>query len=132
MDADPSQPGVGPVLVIDDDESIRDFLTTALTDEGYAVLTAANGQAALDLLADVSPGLILLDMRMPVMDGWEFARLYRQRPGPHAPLVVMTAARDAIDRASQIEADGLLAKPFDLDDLLAVVARFTGVGRPSG
>jgi two-component system chemotaxis response regulator CheY len=130
MEGDPP-PGAGPVLVIDDDESIRDFLTTALTDEGYVVLTAANGRAALDILADVAPGLILLDMRMPVMNGWEFAGLYRQQPGPHAALVVMTAARDAIDRASQIEADGLLAKPFDLDELFAVVASFVRISHRS-
>jgi CheY-like chemotaxis protein len=113
------------VLVVDDDAAIRDTVADALLDEGYQVLTAANGRAALEVVARTVPRLILLDMRMPIMDGWEFARAYRELPGPHAPIVVITAARDAGDRAAQIEADDYLAKPFDLDDLLAVVSRLT-------
>jgi CheY-like chemotaxis protein len=63
-------------------------------------------------------------MRMPVMNGWEFSRAYHATPAPHAPIIVVTAARDAADRASQIQAEGYLAKPFDLDDLLTLVGRF--------
>jgi CheY-like chemotaxis protein len=62
---------------------------------------------------------------MPVMDGWEFARRYRARPEPHAPIVVLTAARDAADRAAEIQADGHLGKPFDVDDLLTLVSHHT-------
>jgi CheY-like chemotaxis protein len=118
----------GSVLVVDDDDSIREFVSVALTDEGYDVLTAADGAEALETVRRRMPGVILLDMRMPVMDGWEFSRAYRASPEPHAPIVVVTAARDVEDRARQIEADGYLAKPFDLDDLLAIVKRFTGHG----
>jgi CheY-like chemotaxis protein len=128
MSAAHPQPGES-LLIVDDDETIRDFLSMALSDEGYQVLTAANGRAALEVVARTAPRLILLDMRMPIMDGWEFARAYRELPGPHAPIVVITAARDAGDRAAQIEADDYLAKPFDLDDLLATVSRHTR--RPS-
>lgn len=117
---------VRPVLVVDDDDSIREFVSVALTDEGYEVLTAEDGAAALETVQRRQPGVILLDMRMPVMDGWEFARAYRAFPDPHVPIVVVTAARDAADRAAQIQADGYLAKPFDLDDLLAIVERFVG------
>ncbi len=112
------------VLVVDDDEGIREMLTMALSDEGYEVETAPHGAAALDLLRECQPGLILLDMRMPIMDGWEFARAYRSRPGHQAPIVVVTAARDASDRAQQVQADGYLAKPFSLDELFEVVGRF--------
>ncbi len=115
---------LGQVLVIDDDEGIREMLEMALADEGYRVESAPNGAAGLELAARARPDLILLDMRMPIMDGWEFARAYRTRPGPHAPIVVVTAARDASDRAEQILADGYLAKPFSLDDLINVVGRF--------
>jgi two-component system, chemotaxis family, chemotaxis protein CheY len=115
----------GPILVVDDDEGIREFVQTVLSDEGYEVRTAWHGAAALELLDHVSPSVILLDMRMPVMDGWEFARQYRERPGPHAPIVVVTAARDAIARAAQIAADGVLPKPFRLQQLLDVVDRFS-------
>jgi CheY-like chemotaxis protein len=75
------------------------------------------GQEAFDL--------ILLDMRMPVMDGWTFASAYRAAMGPHVPIVVLSAARDAAERAAQIHAEGFLGKPFDLDDLLSMVAQYT-------
>jgi two-component system, chemotaxis family, chemotaxis protein CheY len=113
--------GTRPILLVDDDNGIREFVNLALSDEGYAVMTASHGAAALALIADHPPALILLDMRMPVMDGWEFARVYRQRPGPHAPIIVVTAARESAERASQIEADGVLSKPFRLAELLAAV-----------
>ena len=111
----------GPILVVDDDEGIREFVSLVLADEGYEVVTAPHGAAALEFVARRVPAVILLDMRMPVMDGWQFAQAYRQRPGPHAPIIVVTAARDAGERAAEIGAEGVLAKPFRLADLLAVV-----------
>jgi two-component system response regulator MprA len=114
------------ILVIDDDESIRDFVHTALADAGYDVVEAADGATALDLVGTSQPDVILLDMLMPRMDGWEFARLYHETPGPHAPIVVVTAARDAAARASQINATTSLAKPFRLDALFACIAQVTG------
>jgi CheY-like chemotaxis protein len=114
----------GTVLVVDDDESIREFVSVALSDEGYDVVTAADGASALETVGRERPGVILLDMRMPIMDGWEFSRAYHAMPEPHAPIIVVTAARDAEERASQIQAEGYLAKPFDLDDLLAMVGRY--------
>jgi CheY-like chemotaxis protein len=113
------------VLVVDDDAGIRDLLDLALTDAGYAVALAADGAAALALVDAMAPDVILLDMRMPVLDGWAFAEAYRQRPGRRAPIVAMTAARDAPDHTAQIAATGYLAKPFDLADLLACVARYS-------
>jgi CheY-like chemotaxis protein len=111
------------ILVVDDDASIRDFIEMALTDEGYQVALATNGLEALDQLAADPPSLILLDMAMPVMDGWAFAEAYRARPGPHAPIVVVTAAHEAAERAAQVRADDYIAKPFDLDRLLEMVER---------
>src|SRR6266581_4450859 len=115
----------GHVLVVDDEQDIREFLALALENKGYRVTTADNGAAALDEAAREPVDLVLLDMRMPVMDGWAFAQAYRRQPGPHAPIVVVTAADDAAARAAQIEAEDYLAKPFDLDDLLNMVARHT-------
>ena len=115
------------VLVVDDDAGIRDLLDLALADAGYAVALAADGAAALAMVDAVAPDVILLDMRMPVLDGWAFAEAYRRRPGRRAPIVAMTAARDAPGSAAQIAATGYLAKPFDLAELLACVARY----RPS-
>lgn len=115
-----------PVLVVDDDDGITQFVKWVLKDEGYEVATAANGVSALDRARVHPPAVILLDMRMPVMDGWEFAREYRRvNGGASAPIVVMTAAGDAEARAAQIGADAVLAKPFDVDELLRVVASLT-------
>ena len=114
------------ILLVDDDESIRQFIHMALSDDGYEVATACDGAAALELIPTWSPSLILLDMRMPGLDGWAFSERYRKTPKPHVPVVVLTAARDAAESASQIEADGFLAKPFDLADLIRIVGRFVG------
>lgn len=110
------------VLVVDDDVEIREMLRIALTEEGYPVLVASDGAAALALVEQHRPGVILLDMRMPVMDGWAFARAYAARPGPHAPILVMTAAVDAGRWAREIGASAAIAKPFDLNHLLDAVA----------
>ena len=112
------------VLVVDDDESIRDLVEMALSAEGHQVMTAPDGAAALEAIAVSPPDVILLDMKMPVMDGWAFARAYREAPGPHAPIVVVTAAQDAASRAAEVAADGHLPKPFDLDELFRVVAEY--------
>jgi CheY-like chemotaxis protein len=112
-----------PVLVVEDDQALRDVIEWTLADAGYAVTAAENGAVALRVVQDTAPRAILLDMRMPVMDGWTFARVYRELPGPHAPLIVLTAARDAAEWASQIEAAGYVAKPFDLDELLQTLKR---------
>ena len=116
------------VLVVDDDEGIRELVVTALAEEGYAVRSASDGEEALAVLEQYEPQLILLDMRMPVMDGWQFAKTYRERPGPHAPIVICTAALDVKRDASEIGADGFLGKPFQLDELLDLVESHT---RPS-
>jgi CheY-like chemotaxis protein len=113
------------ILVVDDDEGILGFVTEALAEEGYEVLAARDGAEALEQASREPPDLILLDMRMPVMDGWQFTAAYRSRPGPHAPIIVMTAARDAPGIANEIHAQGCLPKPFTLTDLLDVAARFT-------
>jgi CheY-like chemotaxis protein len=97
-------------------------VAAVLRDAGYSVDAAENGAAALEQAERNPPCAILLDMRMPIMDGWEFAAQYRQRSEPAAPIIVMTAAHDAQIRAAQVNAVGVLAKPFDLEDLLAVVA----------
>jgi urea transport system substrate-binding protein len=110
-------------LVVDDDHDIGEMVRLALTDEGYEVVLAENGSEALNASLDDLVDIILLDMRMPIMDGWAFAEQYRSRPGPKAPVIVVTAARDAAARAAEIDADGYLPKPFSLDELLALIQR---------
>jgi len=113
-----------PILVVDDDEAILHSVEVILVDDGYPVVLASNGQEALALLEDHRPRLVLLDMKMPVMDGWAFAAAYRGRPGPLAPIIVMTAGRDSGQRAAEIAAEGYIAKPFDIDDLIGLVRRY--------
>jgi CheY-like chemotaxis protein len=110
------------VLVVDDDEDVSVSIVELLGLRGYHVEVASNGQEALDRLAAGLPGVILLDMKMPVMNGWEFARIFRQRHDHLAPIIVVTAAADAQKRAAEIGADAWLAKPFESDDLYAQVA----------
>ncbi len=114
--------------MVDDDLDIAELVRLALTDEGFDVVTATNGAAALDVAHESPPDLVLLDMRMPIMDGWTFARRYRAEPPPRAPIVVMTAARDAAERAAEIDADGFLSKPFSLDELFGVIDQHVGGG----
>jgi len=109
------------ILVVDDDDNIRQIVQLCLSDEGYRVRDAPNGEAALEMLGNFDPELILLDLRMPVMNGWEFARRYRTRPGPHAPIVAFVAALNAKEECAGLETVAILSKPFDLDDLLAAV-----------
>ena len=113
------------VLVVDDDTSILDTVSAILTGEGYDVVSATSGEEALDAVTRKRPSVILLDMRMPVMDGWAVARALRSQ-GISVPIVVMTAAESAKRWADEVGAEGYLAKPFGLDELLTIVQRFRG------
>lgn len=112
------------ILVVDDDESIRDMVASVLRSAGYSVRAAADGESALAALEAEPPALILLDMRMPRVDGREFARRVRER-GAAPPIVVMSAVRDARAAAAEIGAQAYMAKPFEIDELLSHVARYT-------
>jgi CheY-like chemotaxis protein len=120
-----------PILVVDDDPSIRDTVRAILEMEGYPVRSAEDGAQALLAVEDQRPSLVLLDMRMPVLDGWGFARAIKER-GLKLPILVMTAAQDARRWAQEIGADGYLAKPFDLLDLLRAVERLGGAPQLQG
>ena len=113
----------GAILVVDDDPSILATVQEILALEGYPVTTAVNGAEALRSIEQARPALVLLDMRMPVLDGWGFADALKAR-GLAVPVLVMTAAQDARRWAAEIAAAGYIAKPFGLLDLLRAVARF--------
>jgi two-component system OmpR family response regulator len=117
------------VLVVDDHPGIRDLVRDVLTAAGYGVRAAADGAAALRLATAAPPAVILLDVQMPGLDGPAFVAAYRRAPGPHAPVVVMTAA-DAPGWAARLRAAGHLGKPFGVDPLLAAVRRFGGRPAP--
>ncbi|HET7823953.1 MAG TPA: response regulator [Anaeromyxobacter sp.] len=124
--------GPPAVLVVEDDPDLVALLEMVLVESGRRVRTAHEGRAALARVGEEMPGLILLDMRMPGMNGWEFAREFRARHGHGCPIVVVTAAENARRRAEEIGADGWLSKPFDLDEVLAMVARFLGPAGAEG
>ena len=108
------------VLIIDDDEGVRTVMATALEDDGWTVTTAENGRSALEALGRTRPEAIILDLRMPVMDGLAFARRYREFPAPRAPLILVSAT---VSRAAIAETGAVtgLRKPVDLDVLLDTV-----------
>jgi two-component system chemotaxis response regulator CheY len=111
------------VLVVDDDDAIRLLVIETLRFEGFPVAEAAHGAAAVAAIEAAPPAVVLLDMRMPVLDGWGVARWLRERGGG-VPVVVMTAASDAGRWAEEIAAEGVLSKPFDVDDLVQIVGRY--------
>ncbi len=119
-------PGPRSILIVEDDPDLLALMEMILSESGRRVRTAPEGRAALARVAEEMPGLILLDMRMPGMNGWDFARELRARHRSACPIVVVTAAENARRRAEEIGADGWLAKPFDLDEVLAMVDRFLG------
>ncbi|HET7521634.1 MAG TPA: response regulator [Candidatus Limnocylindria bacterium] len=113
-----------PVLVVDDDPAIRNAVRDLLEEQGIPVETATDGQDAMAKVTQRRPRLVLLDMRMPVMDGWGFAAALREA-GIAAPVVVMTAAADARRWAEEIGAIGVVPKPFGIDELIGAVQRYS-------
>jgi DNA-binding response OmpR family regulator len=113
------------VLFVDDDPDLRETVHMMLDLAGYEVRCVQNGQEALAAVAEKMPGVVLLDMLMPIMNGWQCATELRARFGQDVPIVVVTAAEHAHARAAQIGgvAD-VLQKPFDMDDLLDIVGRY--------
>jgi DNA-binding response OmpR family regulator len=117
------------VLVVDDDVSIQGFLVDALADEGYEVRTATNGQAALAILYEWRPDLILLDLMMPEMDGWQFRA--RQLTLPEAaaiPVIVLSAMRDPTPKVQGLTPSRVFVKPFDLEELLSTIEELSATG----
>ena len=111
------------VLIVDDEPNIRGFLRLALEDEGYRVETATNGQEALDRVRRSPPDAVLLDLMMPVVDGWSFLAARRTLSAEcRCPVLVMSAV-GGWNMARELGASGFLAKPFDVDVLIAALAK---------
>jgi DNA-binding response OmpR family regulator len=123
----------GYILVVDDDQSICDLVDQTLTDEGYTVRCVGTVGDALDVARERQPGLILLDLSLPDQRGEAFIRAYRQLSPRTAPIIVFSALGDAEHLAAQLATDGVLPKPFDLQDLIDTVqAALAAEGRPDG
>jgi len=115
------------VLVVDDESDIREAVTELLAEEGYQVLNAGDGAEALKKARAFHPNVVLLDLMMPGMNGWEFCAARKSDPDISAiPVIVISA----LGRVSGLDAAAFLQKPFELDDLVSAVRQYAG-GRRS-
>lgn len=118
------------ILVVDDDPQISGLLRRGLAYEGYAVETASDGMSALAMASESPPDLVILDVLMPGLDGFEVAR--RLRRSSRVPILMLTARGTVADKVSGLDAgaDDYLVKPFDFDELLARVRALLRRGEP--
>jgi CheY-like chemotaxis protein len=112
------------VLIVDDDTALRQLTASVLSCNGYRVLEARHGREGIDRLVTDTPDLVVLDLNMPVMDGWEFrAQQLRLENGQLAaiPVLVVTGADGADGHAAVLKPAGLIKKPFDPEHLLDAI-----------
>lgn len=113
----------GGVLVVDDDLDIRAVVSELLADEGYQVKTAGNGRDALATLSSWQPDVILLDLMMPIMDGWTFLTTRQSsRELRRIPVIVMSASHSLAREGERLAVADVVAKPFEIDTVLSKVA----------
>jgi CheY-like chemotaxis protein len=118
------------VLVVDDDPAIRGLVADALRGEGYAVDLAAHGREALDAMRAQKPATIILDLMMPVMDGFTFMEVcHQEQLCRDVPILVISAAQDALKQMTDVPVHACIPKPFDLDNLVRTVGLYA---RPNG
>jgi DNA-binding response OmpR family regulator len=115
----PQSPSMTSLLLVDDDSMITDPLARALTQAGYQVMVAHNGREGLALADEKKPDVVVLDVMMPQMDGWDVCRILRQKST--VPILMLTALGDEVDRILGLElgADDYLTKPFSSRELIA-------------
>jgi CheY-like chemotaxis protein len=114
------------ILVVDDDPRVRLTIQWALEDAGLRVVMAEDGERAVQLAAAASPAVMVLDMTLPVMDGYEVASTVRATHAPSVPILVMTADGHAAEKAERVGAYEYVRKPFDVGDLVDAVRRGLG------
>ena len=118
----PGGGGAGPVvLIVDDDEGLREYVRTRLEAEGYAVREAGSAEAGLQVLEEATPDLVLLDVMMPEVDGWEMLRRVQERHGVGSIPVIMFSGKvdeQSLAEAASRGAHGFVGKPFDPQQLI--------------
>ncbi len=118
------------ILIVDDEPYILNILDFSLEAEGYSVLQAADGDEALRMAAEHAPDLIIMDVMMPRLDGFETCRrLKKDAKTKDIPVVMLTArnSREDRDRGDEVKADGFMTKPFSPQRLLETVQEYLGV-----
>jgi DNA-binding response OmpR family regulator len=122
-----------PILVVEDDPDVRDLLSERLTHLGHRVMAAGSGEEALELADQSPPALVILDIRLPGIDGWEVLRRLRASPATAASGVLVVSVLDPTE--SHPDVDGYLIKPFriaSIDRLVAGILSGAGEGGPTG
>ena len=117
------------VLLVEDNEMNRDMLTRRLERKGFEVVIAVDGQAGVDMASSTSPDIILMDLSLPVIDGWEATRLIKADPATQSiPVIALTAHAMAGDEQKALEAgcDDYDTKPIDLKRLLGKIENLLG------
>ena len=122
------------ILLVEDNEMNRDMLSRRLLRRGYEVVIAVDGQQGVDLAGTTQPNVILMDMSLPVIDGWEATRRIKAAPATKAiPVIALTAHAMAGDREQALAAgcDDYDTKPIDLTRLLPKIEKYAGPGTPA-
>jgi len=120
--------GLRPVLLVEDNEMNRDMMVRRLKRAGLEVVTAGDGQQALDLMRAAQPRVVLMDMNLPVLDGWSASRMAKQDPELQAiPIIALTAHAMEEDRLNALDCgcDDYATKPVDFPDLLAKIQKLS-------
>jgi CheY-like chemotaxis protein len=113
------------VLIVDDDAAIRKMLVEALSLEGFHTETARDGREALGVLKQGKRWIILLDLMMPVMDGWQVCGYLSEHPELRQQCsIILMSAGEKLEQARDLTVEGYLAKPFDIEQLLECLAPF--------
>lgn len=119
------------ILVVEDEESLLKLESILLTSKGYEVQGVTTGQAALDAIAEETPDLVLLDIMLPEMDGFEVCRRIKENPRTKdLPVVMLTAkkSREDMARGQQVGADWYITKPFKSVNVIETIQRFLNKG----
>jgi CheY-like chemotaxis protein len=121
------------ILVVDDEPAILDMIAELLGYEGYEVVTTSQGSIALAQAKLDPPALILLDLMMPGMSGWQVIDALKASPQTRTiPVVVLSARRDLPATAKELGIESFLAKPFDIDELIGIVRQYADSSNGSG
>ena len=109
------------ILIVEDDGNIRELLRLYLEREGYEITEAANGEEGVELWRKINPDMILLDVMMPIMDGWQVCKIIRKES--KVPIIIMTAKGETFDKVNGLEmgADDYIVKPFEMREVIARV-----------
>lgn len=111
------------VLVVDDEPDLRELYSVNLQEAGHEVLTASNGAEGLGVVERENPDVVLVDLMMPVMDGYEFLHNLRRMPGHQGTPAIVISAVATGGFSTKLGASGFVAKPFDADALVSAVER---------